>query len=176
MLDRPAAARTRGFTMMEVLAATAILAFVTAVITHAVSAGHVQTQDSRHQIRALFLAEALMDEIIRLPYADPDDGAVTRGPEAGESTRAAYDNADDYHGYPAQSSIETSSTILDLHGVAYPAVYQGFTRTVSCQYTTQTVSELGGAMDGLLITVNVQDPTGRMWTLTHFMMDDTEAE
>ncbi len=167
---------SRGFTLVEVLAAAAILAFVVVVITQTISTGHVQTADARHQARALFLAEALMEEILRLPYTDPSDGSTTLGPESNETTRAAYDNADDYHGYPASSAIETATTLTDLHGVAYPAIYQGFTRTVACQYTSQNVPSLGGTVEGLLITVTVRDAKNRTWTLSRFMMEETEGQ
>lgn len=48
---------------------------------------------------ALLLAEDLMAEITRLPYSDPDTITVALGPEAGETTRAHYDDVDDYHGF-----------------------------------------------------------------------------
>jgi prepilin-type N-terminal cleavage/methylation domain-containing protein len=163
-----------GFTLIEVLAAAAILAFVSAVITHTVTAGQVQTHDSLHQARGLFLAEALMEEILRLPYADPSDGSTTLGPETGETTRASFDNADDYHGFPHNSSIEAPGAVADLHGVLYPTAYQGFTRTVTCQYVTQNVPDLGGTIEGLLVTVTVRDATQRAWTLTRFIMDTSE--
>lgn len=174
--QRSIASVRRGFTLVEVLAAAAILSFVVVVITHTVSAGQVQTYDALHQERALLLAEGLMDEILRLPYTDPSDASITPGPEASETTRAAYDNMDDYHGYPALTSIEQSTSIRDLHGVLYPATYQGFTRTVTCQYTSQTVADLGGTIDGLLITVNVLDANNRLWTLTRFVLDESESD
>lgn len=175
-LQRSSARIRRAFTLVEVLAAAAILSFVVVVITHTVSAGQVQTYDAMHQERALLLAEGLMDEILRLPYADPSDASVTPGPEASETNRAAYDNMDDYHGYPKTPAIESSTSIRDFNGEAYPATYQGFTRTVTCQYTTQTVADLGGSIDGLLITVNVLDETNRLWTLRRFVLDEAESD
>lgn len=168
------AASAQAFTLLEVLVASAIISFVVLVITHTVSAGHDQTFEARHQARALMLGEALLDEIARLPYADPSDASTTLGPEAGENTRADYDNADDYHGFPRSTSIERADQIKDFHGTLYPTGYQRFTRTVTCQYTSQTVAELGGTIDGLLITVTVTDQTGRTWTLTRFMLDAAE--
>lgn len=163
-----------GFTLAEVLMAIAILGFVVAVLTHAVAAGHTQVHDALHQARALFLAESLMEEIVRLPYADPDDGSTTLGPESGDNQRDRYDNADDYHGYPKTPAIEQSGQLKDLHGTAYPASYQVFSRTVTCQQVTQSVPELGGTLEGLQITVTVTDPDGRSWVLTRFLMDEPE--
>ncbi len=144
---------------MECLLASAILAFAVVAVSQAVVAGQMQTADALHRARAMELAEALMEEVLRLAYADPD------GP--GEVGRANYDNLEDFDGFS-----ETAGTLSDVDGVAYDTPFQGFSRSVSVVPANGgsgiSVTGLGSALPGLMVTVTVQDATGTSWVLTRF--------
>ena len=156
-------AKTRGFTLAEVLIAAAILSFVTLGIVQAVSAGQSRTLDSLKRARADALAEVLLEEILSKPYADPDEtGAI--GPEGDEASRAAFDNVDDYHGY-----MESAGALADHAGSAYPTPYQVFNRSVSVVAVTNSVSDLGGDHTGVQVTVTVSEPNGRTWVVERFV-------
>jgi len=160
-----------GLTLPETLLAIGILAFATAALSHAVSTGQKITYHALHELRGLTLAEAMLDEILSKPYTDPDADAAA-GPEAGELTRADFDCMDDFHGH--SSADEGSMT--DAAGVAYPNSFQGFTRTVTAAYTTQSISDLGGQdQAGLLITVTVSDSKGQSWSLHRFVAAPVES-
>ncbi|MEL7087308.1 MAG: hypothetical protein AAGL98_02520 [Planctomycetota bacterium] len=148
-----------GFTLIEVMFATALLALVVLALTQSVVSGQAHTYNALHEARALALAEALMDEILTLDYRDPDDD-VTPGPDAGESTRDTFDAIDDYHGY-----AEAAGTLVDPAGVAYPQRHQVFERTVTAEYVTVTVAEFGGSRNVISVTVTVAEPNGRSWTI-----------
>ncbi len=144
--------KRRGFTALEALIATAILAFLTAAVSGALMAGRAQSQLARDTLSASFLAQALMDEIMRLPFNDPN-GYVTMGPDSNE-TRTTFNNIDDYSGFTDGVGTSTTS-ITDLAGNAYPSAYQTFTRTVTMQAVSNTPANWGRTLSGLLITVTV---------------------
>src|SRR5664279_3235713 len=86
-----------GFTAIEALVAATILAILTAAVSGALMAGRAQSKLARDTLSASFLAQSLMDEVMRLPFDDPN-GYVTMGPDNGE-TRPTFNNVDDYSSY-----------------------------------------------------------------------------
>lgn len=158
---------TRGFTLAEVLMASAVLSVAVGAILTAVTTGQEQTYEALHEQRAVALAEALMEEIIALPYADPQ-GDTTAGPDDGEAARGDFDNADDFHGFN-----EEIGQVLDAAGLAYPGTFDRFDRSVSAAYGVQSVAGLGGDYGGLSVTVTVTDDRRRSWTLTRFIPEPT---
>ena len=136
-------ARRQGFTLAEVLAASVILAVAVAAMTQAVLAGQMHTHDALHQARAASLAEATLERVLRLDYAE-------RG---------------DYDGF-AQAAGE----IRGLGNEAYPQAYQGFARSVSVEPETVDVAALG-PREGQRVTVLIQDGDGRSWQLSRFVTE-----
>ena len=145
--------------------AAAVLSFATLAVVQTVAAGARQTADSLRAVRAMELCSALMEEIVSLSYFD-DAGAITAGPDTGETTRARYDNSDDFHGFS-----ESANAVFDANGTLYPAAYQVFRRTATASYTTFTSTGLGTSYDGLRVTVTVTDKTGQTWSLTRFIAE-----
>lgn len=154
-----------GFTLIEALIASAVLAFIVAALTQAIVAGQMQSADAIENLRGLTLAETLMEEILSKPYSDPE-GASVIGPEAGETARALYDNADDYHNF-----TQTAGTVSDAAGVLYASAYQRYSRSVTCTYTTATLTTPEAAIAGLSITVTVTSANGKSWSVTRFRME-----
>lgn len=142
--------RRRAFTALEALIAAAILAFLTAAVSGALMAGRAQSKLARDTLAASFLAQSLMDEIMRLPFDDPL-GYSTVGPDNAE-TRATFTNIDDYHGY---TDGVGGSSLTDLAGNALPDTYLVFKRTVSMQAVSSAPTGWGRTVNGLLITVTV---------------------
>lgn len=155
--------RQRAFTLAEVLIAAAILSFATIAIVQAVTAGQAETLDALKRARADALAQVLLEEVLSKPYTDPD-GDTAFGPDAGETTRAAFDAVDDFHGYN-----ESAGALADQAAAAYPTAYQGFNRAVSVVATTNSVASLGGDHTGVQVAVTVSEPNGRTWTVERFV-------
>jgi len=147
--------RRCALTLVETMIASVVLLVVVMAVSQALLAGQMQAYDAAHRARAIELAEALMDEILRLPYADNDDD--------NETTRATFDDLDDFDNYAE------SGTLCDASNTAYPSAYQGFTRAVDVSAGVQTVTGFGEAIDGLEITVTVSDGTGLTWTIRQFV-------
>jgi MSHA pilin protein MshD len=120
--------------------------------------------------QVLAIATSLLEEIeLRgFTYCDPDDANVytatstggcattaeiAMGPEAGETTRALFDNVNDYHGFQMLSGIQ------DIMGNTVPGLG-------AYSVTNVTVATAGGSFgladvnDALLITVTVTGPAG----------------
>ena len=151
------------FTLPEVLLASVILAFTVAALTQAVIAGQMQTYASIHEMRAIELAESLIDEMLLLDYDDPDGGS-TLGPDAGEATFADFDNIDDYHNFS-----QTAGNLTDITGQLLHESYQTFSRSVVIAEQTENKPVLGGSINGLNIEVNVTDQDGKQWRIERWI-------
>lgn len=73
---------------------------------------------------ALDLAQDLMTEILSQAFEDPQAAAGSFGKEAGETTRATFDDVDDYHNW--SESPPTTRNATPLTGPDYSR----FTRSV----------------------------------------------
>ena len=154
--------RRRGFTLVEALTAAAILAFVVAAITQAITAGQTQTYEALHDARGMALAEAMLEEVLAMPYADLDESDS-------ESTRATFDDMDDYHGLN-----ETAGNVVDANGAAYPDTYNRFSRVTTVDTGSVTVSDWSTTINGKTVTVVVTDDRGRTWSVAHFVPESAE--
>lgn len=152
-----------GLTVVEAMMALAVLSVAVLAVSHAVVAGQTHARGGDDAMRAVDLAQDLMEEILALSYRDPD-GTSTLGPETGETGRSSFDNVDDFHGY-----TETVGTITDFAGNPYDAQVQAFARAVNITTTNESISELATSISGLTVTVTVTDPTGHAWTVIRFV-------
>ena len=155
----------RGFTLIEGVIASAVLAAAVVALAASLNAGHMASWEADQGRRAIGLAEELMEHILCLPYYDPDESSAS-GPEVGELDVQSFDNTDDFHGY-----IEAAGGLVDMGGNAYPAAYQGFTRSVTVEAAEETVGGLGGPVPGLRVRVEVRSAGGRVWDLTRFIAE-----
>lgn len=167
-------ARTAALTLPEVLIASAILAGATAAVTKAVSTGHALTYDALNADRAVRLTDSMLEEVLVLPFQDPD-GNSDPGPEAGElSGRDDWDNVDDAHGF-----TEEPGNLRDSNDVLLPDVYQRYRRVVTASATTLVMDDFGLTIPGVQVVVSVTESdstgkTGRTWTLARFVAEPVE--
>jgi prepilin-type N-terminal cleavage/methylation domain-containing protein len=152
----------RGFTLAEVLLACVILSFAVLSITQMIVAGQMQTYEALHHRRGQSLAEALMDEVLSLPYHDPV-GALTFGPEPGQD-RMDFDHMDDFHSF-----TEELGEVRDAAGDLYGQGFARFGREVQIVSVSKTIANLADDLDGLEVTVAVTDDRGMTWTITRFV-------
>ena len=153
--------RRRAITLIECVIALTILPLAVSAIAYSVVSGQMDAAEALRQERGAALAEALMEEILALPYNDPQ-GSTALGPDSGETSRSLYDNMDDFNGFS-----ESAGSLKNASGTLYPTQYQKFSRSVTCAYTTQTL--LGDVASGLQITVTVSDKKGKVVTLIRFV-------
>ncbi len=154
-----------GFTLAESLIAMVVLAVAVLAILQAVNAGHSQVETGAHMVQASHLASAMMEEILAHPYHDPQ-GSTALGPDLGESTRAKFDNVDDYDGWS-----ESMGNVEDASGNGYGEDYVNFSRSVACSYKSINVPDYPGSVSGLEIVVTVTDERGQTWQVTRFLAE-----
>ncbi len=172
-IPRPTHRRSRrAFTLLETLIASAILTFSVAAIAQSIVVGQAQTYEALHAQRAVFLAEALLEEILAVGSNKPTSflSLYGIGPDLGEITRDLFNNIDDFHGLTDGVGL---ATVTDALGIDYPDVFQLFSRAVSVVSETVTVPGLG-AVAGHTLTVTVTDERGRQWHITRFVPEPLE--
>lgn len=89
----------RGFSLVEAMVSAGIVGvMLVASVNLLGSAARTRAADSERRT-ALFLAHQLLSEVQQQDYKDGSLLAVLFGPELGESSRAQYDDVDDYNNY-----------------------------------------------------------------------------
>ncbi len=151
--------------LVEALIASAVLAMAASAVYLSIASAQAQMHYASHVRRAMSLVEEMLQYVTVMPYDDPD-GPSSPGPESGEGGISLFDNMDDFDGY-----AEARGELKDVAGNSYPAAHQSFSRSISAQYTSETVNELGGAIPGLLVTVTVQDQRGESWSVARFVAE-----
>jgi hypothetical protein len=132
------------------IAATALLA-----VTAATTAGHQHLQQGDHVLRAVRLAQTLMDEILSRPYDGSAGGA-----------RASW-HIDDYDGFTEDLGAITDFTTAPCDDDDLP-----FGRCVCVAPTSLTVPDLDGAVvPGKHVTVTVNDADGTVFELSRFIAE-----
>ena len=112
MTARPPRRIARAFSMAETVISVVIVAglFVAALNTAGSAAAARRSMTERAD--GILLAEEMMTEILQLPYKEP--GTTVLGLEAGESsssTRAWFDDIDDYDGWDRPPQDKAGSPV-----------------------------------------------------------------
>jgi type II secretory pathway pseudopilin PulG len=105
--------RQVGFTLMEAVISTVIVAVMLVAALNTVGASKITQHKASLVSRGRMLAESLMSEILQQSYQEPGETYVF-GRESGESdtSRAAYDDVDDYHGWTESPLVAKDGTAL----------------------------------------------------------------
>lgn len=121
----------RAFTLVEAVISTVIVAVMFVAALNTVGASAVTQYKAALLSRGRLSAESLMSEILCRSYQDPE-GAPVFGREAGESasTRTAFDDVDDYHGWSADPPTARDGTPLPNS--------TGWQRTVTVEWVNST--------------------------------------
>ncbi len=114
-----------GFTLVEAMLAVVVLSIAAAgVLLPFVGGAAVRAEGARRTLAA-GLASDLMEQILKLPFHDPQGTDYSAGPDAGD-----LDNIDDYHGYN-----EAQGQVKDATGAVFAdPKYVNFSRNVTCEY------------------------------------------
>jgi type II secretory pathway pseudopilin PulG len=115
------------FTIVEAVIASVIVGVMLVAALNTVGASRLTQHKAALTSQGRLLAETLMAEILVQDYRDPD-GTPVFGGEAGEATttRADFDDVDDYHEWVASPPTTKDGTPL--------ANTTGWTRTVTVQW------------------------------------------
>jgi MSHA pilin protein MshD len=112
-------------------------------------------QAASERRQATFLAEQLMTEILQCYYKDPASGSGTLGPDTGETSRASYNDVDDYDGL-------TNSPPKSRDGATLSG-YAGWQRKVTVEWVdpANPASHSNTDLGLKRITVKVTPPSGK---------------
>jgi prepilin-type N-terminal cleavage/methylation domain-containing protein len=155
--------RRRGLTVVECLLALTILSVTVLAATTALSAGAQHDRRGDRAAVAARLGRDMLEEVTSRAYREPVS-APAFGPEFGETTRAAYDDVDDYHGL-----AEARGAVANVDGAPYTAHEQGFTRGVTVTAGAINVAELGRSVNGLTVVVTLTSESGERFEFTRFI-------
>jgi type II secretory pathway pseudopilin PulG len=105
--------RRTGFTLVEAVISTVVVAVMFVAALNTVGAARVAQYKAALLGRGRLYAEALMTEILQQSYQEAGATYVF-GREAGESDtiRTAYDDVDDYHGWTESPLAAKDGTVL----------------------------------------------------------------
>jgi Tfp pilus assembly protein PilV len=162
-----------GFTLAEGLIASVVLAFAAAGISASLGASYQQNESVEQMATSVALARELMEEISAKPFDDPN-GTSALGPETGETSRALFDNVDDYHGYTDTTDSTSERTITSFAGTAVSVGNgQVYTRSVAVEYRTTPSGSAATSGDFALVTVTVTPPAGKQLVVSRMFARTT---
>ena len=148
--------RARGLSLAETLVSMLIVSGMLVSALNTLGAVKWGYANIGNRAKGDLLAQELIGEILEMEYAEPVDTPVF-GREPGESasSRAAYDDVDDYHNWTASPPQDETGTALNA--------WDGWSRTVEVQYvqknnlTLLSVSDQG--IKRITVSVKYQDKT-----------------
>ena len=154
--DSPIAARRRGFTLPEALAAVVIVTVAGSATLLAVSQSIQASLAGTDTARVNLLVQDLMDEITTCWWADTTS-PTHWGPEAGETnskkTRASFNDLDDYDGWSGPPQTKTGQTYDSLQQSLFPTVashdYANYTCSVKVEYVSAAGDVLAAGQTSL---------------------------
>lgn len=109
----------RGFTLIELIFFIVVVSVALAGILKVMDTTVKSSADPMLRKQAIALAESILQEVLQKAYTDPDPLVST-----GESTRATFDDVDDYNG-------RSNATFSDL-----PPALSGYTIGIAVTATT----------------------------------------
>lgn len=150
-----------GYSLLELVIAIVILAFVFLIIAVAFLPQVEQSTKPLLQLRTSAIAQAYIEQILSKRFDENNGvGAVTRCNESGQpacstvfgpesETRSQYDDVDDYHALSDQPPIDVNGTTLNQ--------YAGYQVNVSVTYDGTTYALPSQAIKRIDVTVNGPD-------------------
>lgn len=156
--------RRRGFTLIEALCSSVVLAIAAIGMSGLLSASSHHAAAMRQNAMAIQLARELLEEIASKPFAE-SDGTNSIGPDSGENSREKYSCADDYNAYSdstANLRMLNGTTLNLSNGEVY-------VRRVSMEFRNSPGGAAVTSGDFALVSVNVVCPDGSQITLSRLI-------
>jgi prepilin-type N-terminal cleavage/methylation domain-containing protein len=158
----------RGFSLIEAMVAVSVLGIAAASVLLPFISGAALRAEGVNRTLAARLASDLMEQILRLPFHDPnDETSYSLGPESGD-----FDNIDDYDGY-----TEPQGQVKDADGKLFSvndSRYANFSRNVTCEYVyvpPQPAESDPAKCEFIRITVQVDYSGKQMATIVRLVSE-----
>ena len=144
--------RRMGLTLVECLLAVLILSVAVLGMSYATTSGHEHLHHSDTRLRAIRVAEHLMEEIQSRPY----DGSG--------GIRSEF-CIDDFNGF-----AEDAGGLADFSNTPYDEEDQAFSRSATVVAANLVVPELENVIiPGKTVTVTVSSMAGSQWVISRFI-------
>jgi prepilin-type N-terminal cleavage/methylation domain-containing protein len=157
-----------GFSLIEAMVAVSVLGIAAASVLLPFISGAALRAEGVNRTLAARLASDLMEQILRLPFHDPnDETSYSLGPESGD-----FDNIDDYDGY-----TEPQGQVKDADGKLFSvndSRYANFSRNVTCEYVyvpPQPAESDPAKCEFIRITVQVDYSGKQMATIVRLVSE-----
>lgn len=125
--DIDIASRARAFTLVEAVVSLIVVSALLVAALTTVGASRLSQHTISKYGRGQLLAESLMAEILQQDYQDPNHtGALGCEPGESTTTRADFDDVDDYIGWTANPPVAKDGTAIESFG--------GYERTVTVEW------------------------------------------
>ncbi len=158
-INRPP--RLRGFTLLEGLVASVILAILVLGVAGSLNAAYQQSQAVTTNATAVLLARQLADEIVSKPFSPSD--ALGSG---GLTSRSLFTDVSNYNDY---SDSSTSIPLL-AGGSVDVTGSEAYNRSVSVAVGAQpSIDSVSPATDFAIVTVTVTCPNGQIVSIPEFV-------
>lgn len=145
-----------GLSIVEVVISTLLVGMVVVGSLSMLGASVRSHEYSSDMAKGPLLAEAMLAEVMSMPYYDPDSGSGSNNTNSGELsvTRADFDDVGDYDDW-------TTSTVQDKQGNPIPQ-YSGWSREVQVDWGNQITAGKWSFWDtgAKRILVTVTSPSG----------------
>jgi MSHA pilin protein MshD len=133
--------RLRGFTLIEMIIFIVVVAAGMAGILQVINTTVARSADPMVRKQAIALADSVLEEVLQKAYTDPGGGT-------GETTRATFDDVDDYNGKTQTIFTDWAAAGLSSYNLTI-SVSTPFNRAVG-----------GTAVQVKTVTVTVSRGTG----------------
>ena len=156
----------RGFTLMEGLVASIVLAILVLGVCSTLTTSYQQAEIVKNNATGIMLDRQLADEITSKPLADPSTGSTALGPGTGMTTRGTFTHITNYSQYSDTSTVMPmlEGGTLDVTGAD---VYnRSVTVVVGAKPSIDTASP---ATDFAIVTVTVTGPDGQSISIPKFV-------
>jgi Tfp pilus assembly protein PilV len=158
--------RRGGFTLMEGLIASVVLAILVLGVCSTLGTSYQQAVIVKNNAAGIMLGRQLADEITSKPLADPSSGSTTLGPGTGMTTRGTFTHVTNYSGY---SDTSTSMPLL-AGGTLDVTGSDLYSRSVNVVVGAKpSIDTASPTTDFAIVTVTVTGPDGQRVAIPKFV-------
>jgi len=162
--DRPKNAY--GFSLIELVITIVIISIALTALSSSLFSAVGRNADPLWQAKATHLAQAYLDEILAMRYAETSPlggGSISScnvdGAETGETARSLFDDVDDYH------DLTETADFLDVSATSN---YTGYSIVIAVTCVGPTNA---GSTSSKLIVITITSPTTQTLVFSTFRAD-----
>jgi MSHA pilin protein MshD len=158
--------RAQGFSLIELVVSIVVISIALTALSSSLFSAVGRNADPLWQAKATHLAQAYLDEILAMRYAETSPlggGSISSctvdGTEALETSRSLFDDVDDYH------NLTETADFLDVSATSN---YTGYSIVIEVTCVGPTNA---GSTNSKLIAITITSPTSQTLVFSTFRAD-----